>query len=455
VSLRPEQERLAGWGNFPIEECAVYRPENRAELEALVVEAEAPHWIPRGLGRAYGDASLNAGSGVVLAKGLDRVLDFYEETGLLWCESGLSLAAIIERFLPHGFFFPVTPGTKYITLGGAIAANVHGKNHHSDGSISAWLEDFRLLLATGEVLDCSRERNAEVFWATLGGMGLTGYVLDVRLRLKRVENAYVAVDYEKARDLDAVLDSFLLHDRDHVYSVAWIDTLASGASLGRSVIMRANHALPEDLPRRARTAPLDVRTRGSLSMPFRLPNGTLNPFTIRVFNQVFYASHRDGRFVTDCNQFFYPLDRVRHWNRGYGSRGVIQYQALIPRESGRRGMVEILETLAAANWPSFLSVLKPFGEADAGLLSFPRPGLTISLDLPAPGADLLGVVNQLDQIVLRHGGSVYLAKDSCLRPDALPAMYPELDRFRSLKAKIDPAGRISSSLARRVGILAS
>ncbi len=454
MSLLPVRKRLAGWGNFPIEECSVYRPERRAELEELVAEAKVPHWIPRGLGRAYGDAALNAGSGVILGERLDRVLDFDDDTGVLWCESALSLAEIIEIFLPRGFFFPVTPGTKYITIGGAIAADVHGKNHHVDGSLSAWLEDFRLLLASGEILDCSRERNADVFWATVGGMGLTGFVLDARLRLKRVENAYVAVDYEKARDLDAVLESFLLHDQDHAYTVAWIDTLASGAALGRSVIMRANHAQPEDLPRRARAAPFDVRTRSGLSMPFQLPNGTLNPFTLRVFNEVFYASHRDGRFVTDCNQFFYPLDRISHWNRGYGSRGVIQYQALIPGGAGRQGMVEILEALTAANWPSFLSILKPFGEAGQGLLSFPRPGLTISLDLPAPGADLLEVVHRLDKIVLRHGGSVYLAKDSCLRPDALPAMYPQLDQFRELKAKVDPQGRISSSLARRVGIVA-
>ena len=453
MSTLPARRALAGWGNFPIEECSVYRPERRAELLRIVADAQEPHLIARGLGRAYGDAALNADSGVLLGERLDRMLEFDPDSGVLWCESGVSLADIIDAFLPRGFFFPVTPGTKHITIGGAIAADVHGKNHHHDGSISAFLEDFRLLVASGEILECSRDHNPDVFWATIGGMGLTGCVLDARLRLKRVENAYVVVDYEKARDLDAVLDSFLLHDAGHVYTVAWIDTLATGANLGRSVIMRANHAQPGDLPARARQSPFDVKTATALSMPFRLPNGTLNPFTIRVFNEVFYRSHRDGHVVTDCNSFFYPLDRVRHWNRGYGSRGVIQYQAVIPAASGRQGMVEILEALVANNWPSFLSILKPFGEASQGLLSFPRPGLTISLDLPAPGADLMQVVAGLDAIVLRHGGSVYLAKDSCLRAESLPAMYPQLDRFREVKAKVDPGGRFSSSLARRVGIV--
>ena len=455
MTIRGASRAIAGWGNFPVEQCTVYRPERRSELSEVVTRAPERDLIARGLGRAYGDASLNAGSGVILGERLNRVLDFDPETGLLWCESALSLADVIEFFLPRGFFFPVTPGTKFITLGGAIAADVHGKNHHRDGSISAWLEDFRLLLANGEILDCSRERNADAFWATVGGMGLTGYVLDVRLRLKSVENAYVTVDYEKVPNLDTALESFLLHDGQHAYTVAWIDTLATGASLGRSVIMRANHAQTDELPRRARANPFDVRTKSALTMPFRLPNGTLNPFSLRVFNSAFYASHRNGRVVTDCNSYFYPLDRVAQWNRGYGRRGVIQYQAVIPPEHGRAGMVEILETLTTANWPSFLSVLKPFGEAGPGLLSFPRPGLTISLDLPAPGTALRAVVAQLDEVVLRHGGSVYLAKDSCLGPEALPAMYPQLQQFREIKARLDPEGRFASSLSRRLGMLPS
>ncbi|MCA9509372.1 MAG: FAD-binding oxidoreductase [Myxococcales bacterium] len=445
--------RLAGWGHFPVEECDVYRPERRDELRELVLGAPQPSVIARGLGRAYGDAALNRGGAVLLGERLDRMLDFDPETGVLWCEAAVSLADILDVFLPQGFFFPVTPGTKFITLGGAIAADVHGKNHHHSGSISAFLEDFRLLTASGDVLDCSRTQNADVFWATTGGMGLTGVVLDARIRLMRVESAYVTVDYEKCPNLDAVLESFLLNDHKHHYVVTWIDCLARGRSLGRSVVMRANHTPHDELPEKRRAAPFSAGPPIPLAVPFPLPNGTLNPFTVRAFNTGFYHAHRDGRFVTDCNRFFYPLDRVRAWNRAYGTRGAIQYQALIPRGAERAGVVALLEEISRANWPAFLAVLKSLGDASGGLLSFPRPGITLTLDMPAPSAKLLEVVARLDDIVLRHGGCVYLAKDSCLHAESLRAMYPELGRFRDLKAKVDPENRFSSSLGRRLGLV--
>jgi len=451
--LRPARRKVAGWGNFPIEECAVYRPERRIELQELVTSAPEPHVIARGLGRAYGDAALNRGSAVLLGQRLDRILEFDAETGVLWCETGVSLSEVIDVFLPRGFFFPVTPGTKFISIGGAIAADVHGKNHHHDGSIGSWLLDFRLLTANGEILDCSRESNPDLFWATIGGMGLTGYVLDARITLKPVDNAYVTVDYEKAPSLDAVLESFLRHEGEHVYEVAWIDALAKGAHLGRGIIMRANHSSRDELSPDARRDPMTVQTKTALTVPFNAPNGTLNPLSVRAFNTAFWAAHRNGRHVVDCNSFFYPLDRVNYWNRAYGSRGCIQYQALVPPTNGREALIELFETIGRANWPAFLSVLKPFGQASGGLLSFPRPGYTLTFDLPAPSPKLLEVVGELDQIVLRYGGSVYLAKDSCLHPESLPPMYPELGRFCDIKAKVDPNARFSSSLARRLGIV--
>lgn len=455
TSQRPTRRKVAGWGQFPIEECAVYRPERREQLQELVTSAPEPNVIARGLGRAYGDAALNQGSAILLGERLDRILGFDEETGVLWCETGVSLAEVIDVFLPRGFFFPVTPGTKFISIGGAIAADVHGKNHHHDGSIGRWLEDFRLLTANGEIMNCSREENEDVFWATLGGMGLTGFVLDARIRLKPVENGYVTVDYEKAPNLEAMLESFLRNQGKHVYEVAWIDALATGSNLGRGIIMRANHAGWEELPAKARRAPMHVETRSGLTVPFNAPNGTLNPLTVRAFNSAFWAAHRDGRQVIDCNGFFYPLDRVNYWNRAYGSRGCIQYQAVVPPETGSEALAALFETISSAKWPAFLSVLKPFGEASGGLLSFPRPGYTLTFDLPAPGPKLFEIVAALDAIVLRHGGSVYMAKDSCLAAESLPAMYPQLDRFRDIKAKVDPNGRFSSSLGRRLKIVES
>jgi decaprenylphospho-beta-D-ribofuranose 2-oxidase len=445
--------RLAGWGNFPAEECDVYRPDFVDELAEIVTRAPQLGLIARGLGRSYGDAALNRGGAVVSSERLDRMLGFDPETGVLTCEAAVSLAEIIDHLLPRGFFLPVTPGTKHITVAGAIAADVHGKNHHRSGSTADFLLDFHLLTSTGEILRCSRDENAEVFWATVGGMGLTGVILEARLRLARVENAYLAVDYERAPNLDAVLERFLESDDDYAYTVAWIDCLARGPALGRSVLMRANPAPMELLPRRARRAPLAMPRHPRPGVPFDLPGFVLNPWSMRLFNAGIYRVHRDGPAITDYDTYSYVLDSVGHWNRIYGRRGVLQYQCLLPPEESREGLIEILEALSSQRRPSFLAVLKRFGAASGGLLSFPRPGTTLALDLPNTGGDLLRALDQLDEVVLRRGGSVYLAKDARLGAENFAAMYPQLGRFREVKAKVDPERRFVSSQARRLGIV--
>jgi FAD/FMN-containing dehydrogenase len=447
--------KLSGWGNCPVEECEVYRPERVSELIEIVREAHQPHLIARGLGRSYGDAALNRGSGVVQSDRLDRMLDFDPGTGILTCEAAVSLAEIIEAFLPRGFFFPVTPGTKFCTLGGAIAADVHGKNHHKSGSMSAHLIDFRLVTARGEILTCSRDQHPDLFWATIGGMGLTGAVVEARVRLRRVETAYMRVDYEKARDLDVVLERCAASDDDYDYGVAWIDCLSRGRSMGRSVLMRANHALPEDLDGAGARALRGLPRRLKPRVPFMLPNATLNLWTMSVFNEVYYRSHRSGRVIRDCDTYFYPLDAVHGWNRVYGRRGVLQYQFALPAQTSREALVEILGILTSSHRTSFLTVLKSFGAESQGLLSFPRPGFTLSLDLPHTGDDLIAQLHRFDQIVARHGGRIYLAKDVCLRPELVGEMYPRLARFREIKAKVDPEFRFSSSQARRLGIAPS
>jgi len=444
---------LAGWGNFPVEECDIYRPERVSDLAELVTRAPQPTLIARGLGRSYGDASLNAGNAVVLSARLDRMLAFDPGSGVLHCEAAVSLAEIVEHFLPRGFFFPFTPGTKFITVGGAIAADVHGKNHHSNGSMSAFVLEFNLLTASGSVLRCSPEENADVFWASTGGMGLTGIILDARLQLLPVETAYMKVCYERASDLDGALDRFHESDSEYAYTVAWIDCLSRGASLGRSILMRANHALPGDLPGKLQASPCTLRAKRPLLVPFTLPGFTLNNLSMGIFNKVFYAGHPDAEKIVDSDSYFYPLDRVQHWNRVYGRRGVLQYQIALPPESSRAALVEILESLTASRRGSFLAVLKTFGPASRGLLSFPMPGHTLALDLPNTGADLIADLHRIDDIVLRSGGRVYLAKDSCMRPESFAAMYPELDRFREIKSKIDPQQRFVSSQARRLGIV--
>ena len=445
--------RIAGWGNYPVADCQVYRPERTQQVRELVRSAPHRDLIARGLGRSYGDASLNQGQGVILSHLLDRMLAFDPETGILHCESALSLADVIEHFLPRGFFFPVTPGTKFISIGGAIAADVHGKNHHSSGSMSAFILDFSIMLASGKVVLCSREENSELFWATVGGMGLTGVILDARIQLQRVETAYMNVQHERVADLDHCLERFLENDDDFAYAVAWIDCLSAGRSLGRSVLMRANHASISDLPGKLRASPYSVPSKARPGVPFTLPGITLNSLSMRAFNSVFYAAHRDSRSLVDCDSYFYPLDRVDHWNRVYGRRGVLQYQLALPPERSRTALIQILETLTAARRGSFLAVLKSFGPGSEGLLSFPMPGYTLALDLPNTGPDLVRELNALDRIVLHNGGRIYLAKDACLEPEIFEEMYPGLARFREIKHSVDPGGRFSSGLARRLGIL--
>ena len=445
--------RLAGWGRYPVERCHVFRPERRAAVAEALASKAAPSFIARGLGRSYGDAALNADGGVIVHDRLDRVLDFDERTGLLHCEAGVSFADILAWWLPRGRFPPVTPGTKFVTVGGAIAADVHGKNHHRDGTLGASIESLTLLTADGETLRCSRTEHADVFWGTVGGMGLTGMILDARLRLRPVESAWLRVDYRKARDLDETLGIFAASDEDSAYSVAWIDCLARGAATGRAVLMHGDHATAAEARVAGReTLPL-AQSRQHV-VPFDVPGVFLNPLSVRLFNGAYYAAHRDETSLVHFERFFYPLDGLSHWNRLYGRRGFVQYQVVLPTAEAPRGLVELLERLSASGRPSFLAVLKRLGPANPGLLSFPREGYTLALDLPVRDG-LVDFLRALDRLVLARGGRIYLAKDATTTPEAFREMYPRLDEFRALKARLDPRGVLSSSLARRLRIVGS
>jgi FAD/FMN-containing dehydrogenase len=443
---------LGGWGRYPVLRCQVFRPERRAAVAETLAAKAAPSFIARGLGRSYGDAALNGDGGVIVHDRLDRMLDFDPATGELFCEAGVSIADIVGWGLPRGWFPPVTPGTKFVTVGGAIAADVHGKNHHRDGTIAAFLRELTLLTADGEVLRCSRDAHADVFWATVGGMGLTGMILDARLRLRPVESAWLRVDYRKARDLDETLGVFAESDARSPYSVAWIDCLARGRATGRAITMHGDHAGAAE----ARAAGLDPhahRAGRSLAVPCDVPGALLNPFTVRLFNAIYYAAHGDARGrLVGVERFFYPLDAIGHWNRLYGRRGFVQYQAVLPPAEGVRGLVALLERLSGSGRPSFLAVLKRLGPGNQGLLSFPREGYTLALDLPVR-AGLLDFLRALDRLVLDRGGRIYLAKDATASAEAVRLMYPRLDEFRAVKARLDPRGVISSSLARRVGLV--
>ena len=447
-----EVHKLSGWGRYPAATCHVYRPERRSTLSALLTSGAEPSYIARGMGRSYGDAAVNAGGGVIAQERLNRFLSFDPESGILECEAGATFAEIIEHLLPRGFFPPVTPGTKFITIGGAIAADVHGKNHHHDGSFGNFILSLDLLLATGETLRCSPQSNARVFWATVGGMGLTGIILRARLRLRRIETSYIEVSYKKAQNLEQALDSMATGDAGCQYSVAWIDCLARGRSLGRSVLMRGNHATAARLPQHASTA-LSAPSPPKLNIPLDFPPFALNALSVRAFNALYYALHREAASRTiHLDPFFYPLDKIKNWNRLYGKRGFVQYQVAVPFERSEEALTALLSRLASSRRPSFLAVLKRFGRASEGVLSFPMPGYTLALDIPYEHG-LGAFLHELDETVVSYGGRIYLAKDALQEPETFAAGYPRLKEFQAIQKELDPRGILSSSLARRLKIV--
>ncbi len=443
--------RLSGWGRYPVEECRVYRPEARREAVELLARGPERSFVPRGLGRSYGDAALNAGAGVLLSARLNRFLAFDPESGILESEAGASLASIVETFLPRGWFLPVTPGTRHVTVGGAIAADVHGKNHHGAGTFSRFVPDLLLATSDGGVLSCSPEENAEAFWATVGGAGLTGLILSARIRLQKVETAWVLADFRRVGDLQEAMARLTETDPNYEYSVAWIDCLAPRRSRGRSLLLQANAARAADLPRGIPLLPLPGPER--FPAPVALPSFVLNTFSVSLFNAMYYRLHPTGeRRLVDYGRYFYPLDSIRDWNRLYGRRGFVQYQVVFPLESSQAGLSALLERLSRSGYGCFLGVLKRFGQAGPAPLSFPFPGYTLALDLPVRRG-LVEFLRETDQLLLDYGGRIYFAKDATSTAEGFARMYPRLEEFRQSRSKLDPNGRLSSSLGRRLRIV--
>ena len=444
---------IGGWGRYPVRSCRLSRPEQVSHAARLISESSSPSYLGRGLGRAYGDAALNSRGTVVLSERLNRFLSFDPRTGLLRCEAGVSLSEILRVFLPRGWFLPVTPGTRLATVGGCVACDVHGKNHHLEGSLSDHVRSITLLGADGRATPCSRETIPELFWATVGGMGLTGFILDCEIQLKSVETAYIDVEYHRTQDLDETMELIDREDERFVYSVAWMDCLARGKSLGRSVLMRGNHCRLEQLEDSHREAPLRVSDSSLAGIPFDFPALLLNRGTIGVMNSLYYRRFAAGRSrrTVHYEPYFYPLDRIQNWNRAYGKKGFVQYQCAFPLEKSAVGIVLLLRGLKASRMGSFLVVLKRFGQQGDGLLSFPFEGYTISLDFPVNDR-LEGFLKQLDSIVLAHQGRVYLAKDARLSPSTFRAMYPGWQEWLRIKRDVDPLNRFDSDLARRLGL---
>ncbi|MFD5841413.1 FAD-binding protein [Streptomyces chartreusis] len=444
---------VSGWGRTAPTNARLIRPRTYQEAATAVRGCGARGGIPRGLGRAYGDAAQNAGGMVLDMTGLDRVHAIDADNGIVLCDAGVSLHRLMEVLLPLGWFVPVTPGTRHVTVGGAIGADIHGKNHHVSGSFSRHVLSMELLTADGEVRAVGRD--TPLFDATTGGMGLTGVILTATIQLQSVTTSLMSVDTERARDLDDLLARLTTGDDHYRYSVAWIDLLARGPAMGRAVLTRGDHAPLEALREgtRARREPLAFRPARLPAPPSVLPEGLLNRRTVGWFNELWYrrAPHARTGELQPLARFFHPLDGVPHWNRIYGRCGFVQYQFVVGHghEETLRGIVR---RVSEHRCPSFLAVLKRFGDADPGWLSFPVPGWTLALDIPAGLPGLGALLDTLDEDVAAAGGRVYLAKDSRLRPELLATMYPRLDEFRALRAEIDPRGVFVSDLARRLGL---
>jgi decaprenylphospho-beta-D-ribofuranose 2-oxidase len=443
------QRLLTGWGRTAPSSAALVHA-TASEVPELVARAGGRGLIARGLGRSYGDAAQNAGGAVLMP--LPEAMTLDRGRAVVELSAGTSLDDLIRFLLPQGFFVPVTPGTRYVTVGGAVAADIHGKNHHRVGSIGSHVVSLDLVSGDARPRTIGPDDDAELFWATVGGMGLTGVITAVTLRVLPVESGFMSVNTERLDGLDAVMDRMREADRDSTYSVAWIDTLARGAHLGRSVLTTGEHALKVALSPRLANRRLEVPSKTRLGVPDLLPGSLISKPTVRLFNEAWFrkAPRSRGDELQSIATFFHPLDGVANWNRLYGRVGVVQYQFVVP-DTTEAALPDLVELIARAGHPSFLAVLKRFGPGNPGLLSFPMEGWTLALDVPAR-EDVGALFADLDRRVVAAGGRVYLAKDSRLPVATLEAMYPRLEEFREVRRQVDPRGVFQSDLSRRLGL---
>ncbi|WP_170479723.1 FAD-binding oxidoreductase [Ruegeria arenilitoris] len=409
--------KLSGWGNHPVEDCNVQKPRDKAALKDAVIASSA---IARGNGRAYGDSALSR-TNTIDMRSFNHMLGFDPETGQLIAEAGVLLSDVISAFLPQGWFPAVTPGTRFVTLGGMVAADVHGKNHHIDGSFGSFVDWLDVVGTDGEVTRCSRTENSELFEWTIGGMGLTGVIIRVACRLRPVETGWIRQTTHAAPNLDAAIDLFE-EALDATYSVAWIDCLSKGENMGRSLVMLGEHASHSEIPEKCRATPYPTVAKQKLNVPFNLPGFCLNRYSVRAFNALYYwnGSRSDRTSYVNWNSYFYPLDSIQNWNRIYGRKGLAQFQCVIPLDQARTGLNDMLTEISEAGQGSFLAVLKRFGVQESRF-SFPMEGYTLALDFPVSEKSI-ALVSKLGQMTADYAGRVYLAKDSCLAAQDLKDM---------------------------------
>ncbi len=441
MSPLSKKKQYQSWGRYPIVEPGevkqIFWRSDVPDLDAF----EQPV-LPYAYGRSYGDSCLNEGGVTIDVSHLRRFISFDENEGLLRCEAGVSLTDILELIVPRGWFLPVTPGTKFVSIGGAIANDIHGKNHHKAGTFGCHVTCFELLRSNGERLICSPGQNSELFQATIGGLGLTGIILWAEFRLKPIVNPYIDMDHIRFASLDEFFEISAESDQDYEYTMSWVDILIGGKSLCRGIFMRGNHNQSREL------ASKPVKKRLPLAVPIDLPSSVLNTLTVKAFNEVYYHVHKRVHKVVPYDPFFYPLDSIHEWYRLYGKRGFLQYQFVVPYDNVHESMREILARIRKSGEGSFLTVLKKFGDVKSpGMLSFPRPGLTLALDFAYDGKKTLQLLADLDRIVLQSGGAVYPAKDARMTAESFQGFFPNWKEFAQY---IDP--KFSSSFWRRVSV---
>ncbi len=428
--------KMTSWGKYPVIDAQVeYLSSSDDELP------NSEHVIARGLGRSYGDSAL--ANHILHTKNLDYFHAFDDKSGLLTCDAGVSLEQILTTFVPKGWFLSVTPGTKFVTIGGAIASDVHGKNHHKDGSFCDFVVSMDVLTESDGVVSCSREENSELFNATCGGQGLTGVILSASFTLKPIKSAYIRQKTIKAKNVQELVQLFN-ETEDCTYSVAWIDCLATGEDLGRSLLMLGEH---DD------AGALTAHKASKLSVPFNLPSFTLNPFTVQAFNALYYAKERkkESESCVNYEPFFYPLDCVSNWNNIYGKNGFTQYQCVIPKSAGVEALMEILEKISEAKQGSFLAVLKLLGKENDNYLSFPMEGYTLALDFKL-NDNLFPLLDALDVLVKKYEGRLYLTKDVRMSEETFKAGYPKWEAFNSVRKRYQANKKFNSLQSQRIGL---
>ena len=427
------------WGMYPIIDCKRRTFDSKSTLKA-VLDQES-ELIPRGNGRSYGDSALN--NTVVDVRPHDSVLDFIEEIGLLHVQAGILLADILETFVPKGWFLKVTPGTKFITVGGAIASDVHGKNHHVEGCFSKCVEEFTIMLPDGQTVTCSVTSYPELFKATCGGMGLTGIILDAKIYLKKINSIHIDQITVKTRNLKETFEAFELYGT-MPYSVAWIDCLAKGSEIGKCLLMFGDFM--DD-------GKLDYRIKKQINIPFNFPSFAINNFTIKAFNWLYYnkVKERVSKQKVTIDSFFYPLDAIGNWNCIYGINGFTQYQFILPIETSYEGLLEILKVISNSGKGSFIAVLKLYGKANDNYLSFPLEGYSLALDFKIE-RDLFDLLDKLDEIVVRYKGRIYLTKDVRVSKETFEQGYPKIASFRQFRKQTKMDTKLQSLQSKRVGI---